>query len=519
MEGRLRGLLTESATQRYTGNEGSFLRRRLCAAVPLFASTDDDPTTNAEGDPGVNGKAFSKGAQQSKGSLIGRTALQRDRLDHKTIGATMDLFCFPRPKLGSSGGLGPALLPRGQAMMLQLQDVLRKLQRDQGFQEVRTGSLAQAYLWDRSGHLKHFAESMYAVTKSKATHDFEDNGHQSGLPGPSRPTALRKKTLHDTEAADDAGTSYLLKPMSCPLHLSLFLVDAARRGSALPLKISEFGHVFRREVPSALNGLLRMREFTQDDGHILCRVSQATTEFATFISTCLKLYKAAGFRENDVSIHLSTRPESSKGSVHEWAYAEGLLRNALEKLGFSFTVAAGDGAFYGPKVDLLIPDAFGRLWQTGTLQVDLFSPLTFGLDADAPASFDRHFCLLHRAMCGSLERFLGLVVEHSKGNLPFWLAPTQVAVLTVGPEQAESAECLARRLRTSAVRVSVDTRLIHLSRKLKLQLRHRTPEVWLLGNVDRERNSVTVRRPGGRQRSVSVLQALASARRRAKPPL
>ncbi|KAL8448545.1 hypothetical protein Emed_003725 [Eimeria media] len=359
---------------------------------------------------------------------------------------------------------------------------------------------------------------MYAVTKPKVTHEV-DNEDQREF----GPTALQKDLPSDAEAAGDFKTPYLLKPMSCPLHLSLFFDDALRRGSALPLKISEFGHVFRRELPSALYGLLRMREFTQvttaiDDGHILCRVSQAPEETATFVSTCLELYRAAGFRKNEVSIHLSTRPENSKGSPHEWAYAEGMLRDALEKLGFSYTVAAGDGAFYGPKIDLLVPDSNGRLWQTGTLQVDLFSPSTFGLGADPPASLDRRLCLLHRAMCGSLERFLGLAVEHSQGHLPFWLAPTQVAVLTVGPQQADSAEGLAKRLQKSGVRVSVDTRLIHLSRKLRLQLKYRTPEVWLLGSVDHEKGSVTVRRLGGKQKRVSLRQALASARRRAKAP-
>ncbi|KAL8455334.1 hypothetical protein Emag_000816 [Eimeria magna] len=379
--------------------------------------------------------------------------------------------------------------------MLQLQDVLRKVQRDQGFQEatpkavhhrtsgesgedaaggrdreedaeafcmglqldshlrhkhvakVRTGSLAQAHLWDRSGHLKHFAESMYAITEPKATHEVEDNKDRREFRGLSGPTALQKDSPSETEAAGDSKTSYLLKPMSCPLHLSLFFDDA----------------VCLKQLAGPLH----------DDGHILCHVSQATAEIATFVSTCLEFHKAAGFRKNEVSIHLSTRtrvmlrvPTSRREELGCYAL-QGLLRDALERLGFNFTVAAGDGAFYGPKIDFLTPDSYGRLWQTGTLQVDLFSPSIFGLGPDQPASWDRGLCLLHRAVCGSLERFLGLVVEHSEGHLPFWLAPTQVAVLTVGPQQADSAECLAKRLRKSTIRVSVDTRLIPLSRKLK----------------------------------------------------
>ncbi|CDI78968.1 threonyl-tRNA synthetase, putative [Eimeria acervulina] len=179
-----------------------------------------------------------------------------------------------------------------------------------------------------------------------------------------------------------------------------------------------------REVPSALCGLLRMREFTQDDGHILCRMSQVLAEVTAFLLACQKLYKAVGFCKGEIVYHISTRPKSSQGSEQEWARAEGLLRSALEQLDIPFTVASGEGAFYGPKIDIHLPDVEGRLWQTGTLQVDMFSPKNFGLEPTA-VSNDR-MCLLHRAMCGSLERFFGLVLEHLDGHLPSWLAPVQV---------------------------------------------------------------------------------------------
>ncbi|CDJ47275.1 threonyl-tRNA synthetase, putative [Eimeria brunetti] len=342
------------------------------------------------------------------------------------------------------GGLGPALLPRGLNCMLQLQQALRSLQEEQGFEEVikstqnerflcfvlrigglrvRTGSLAQAYLWHRSGHMEHFAENMYEVANPKE--------RVNGAPSD-------KEQNVETLQAHSAGASYLLKPMSCPLHLSYFFDRSARQGSVLPLRISEFGHVFRREVPSALCGLMRLREFTQDDGHILCRMSQALAEVTAFLLACQKLYKVVGFRKRDIVYHISTRPKNSQGSGQEWAQAEvrdakstlsrvlvkGLLRSALEQLEIPFTVAPGEGAFYGPKIDIHLPDVHGRLWQTGTLQVDLFSPKNFGLDP-TPDSNDR-LCLLHRAMCGSLERFFGLVLEHTDGHLPSWLAPTQV---------------------------------------------------------------------------------------------
>ncbi|CDJ27482.1 threonyl-tRNA synthetase, putative [Eimeria mitis] len=346
-----------------------------------------------------------------------RVKKQEERKDHRQLGAMMDMFCFPKPKIGAMGGLGPALLPRGLTCMLQLQKVLRKLQEKQGFEEVRTGSLAQAHLWHRSGHMQHFADNMFAIA------DPRERGSDT-LPGDMQNVEMPQQEGSTAPPVYDAGTSYLLKPMSCPLHLSYFFDRSVRLGSALPLRICEFGHVYRREVPSALCGLMRMREFTQDDGHILCRMSQALEEVTAFLSACQKLYKAAGFCKGEIIYHISTRPESSQGSEQEWADAEGLLRSALEQLEIPFTVARGEGAFYGPKIDIHLPGVDGRLWQTGTLQVDMFSPKNFGLEP-TPENNDR-LCLLHRAMCGSLERFLGLVLEHLDGHLPSWLAPTQV---------------------------------------------------------------------------------------------
>ncbi|CDJ60956.1 threonyl-tRNA synthetase, putative [Eimeria maxima] len=228
-----------------------------------------------------------------------------------------------------------------------------------------------------------------------------------------------------------------------------------------------------------------------------------------------------------VAVHLMMlflRPKSSQGSEDEWASAEELLRSALEQHRISFMVASGEGAFYGPKIDIHLPDGEGRLWQTGTLQVDLVSPRNFGLEPTATNS-DR-VCFLHRAMCGSLERFFGLVLEHLDGHLPLWLAPTQVALLTVGEGQAISAEAISRRLRRAKIRVSLDTRPVHISKKLKyvqpktteLHINYRTPEVWILGRTDQERNTVTVRRPHGKQAAAPVERALASVRRRAKIP-
>ncbi|CDI85906.1 threonyl-tRNA synthetase, putative [Eimeria praecox] len=349
----------------------------------------------------------------------------------------MDLFCFPKPKVGAMGGLGPAFLPRGLCSMLQLQQALRNIQEEQGFEEVRTGSFAQAHLWHRSGHMQHFADNMFEIAdpRERGSNALLEKAHSVELPDQGE---------FPPPSANEAGASYLLKPMSCPLHLSYFFDRYVRLGSALPVRISEFGHVYRREVPSALCGLMRMREFTQDDGHILCRISQALPEVTAFLSACQKLYKAVGFCKADIAYHLSTRPKSSQGSEQEWARAEGLLRSALEELEISFTVASGEGAFYGPKIDIHLPDVEGRQWQTGTLQVDMFSPKNFGLE-HTPDSNDR-MCLLHRAMCGSLERFFGLVLEHLEGHLPSWLAPTQLTVpvataqdahpqLTVGTRQ------------------------------------------------------------------------------------
>ncbi|CDJ37397.1 threonyl-tRNA synthetase, putative [Eimeria tenella] len=434
------------------------------------------------------------------------------RRDHRTLGTMMDLFCFPKPKLASMGGVGPALLPRGQCCMLQLQRALRKLQEQQGFEEVRTGSLAQAYLWRRSGHMEHFADSMFEIADFKAAQKTDASGEtveseeqqekpeQNGLP---------------TDTSGDNGTSYLLKPMSCPLHLSLFFERSVRSGSDAPLRISEFGHVYRREVPSALSGLMRLREFTQPKAHHPEILRAPITSLAqSGVSGDLGFFTRSVVRMR--LVFESHRPTSSQGSEQEWAHAEGLLRTALEELNIPCKVAAGEGAFYGPKIDIHVPNVERRLWQIGTLQVDMFSPKAFALEP-VPSTEDR-LCLLHRAMCGSLERFLCLVLENSDGHLKPWLAPTQVAILSVGEGQASAADALGRRLRRSNVRVSIDTRPIHISRKLKLYLKYRVPEIWLMGTTDQERNTVTVRRPRGEQQVVPVERALAAARRRAKLP-
>src|SRR5690606_18739021 len=262
--------------------------------------------------------------------------------------------------------------------------------------EVRSPQLMRRAVWEASGHWAHFRENMFCIGES--------------------------------DAPDEAA----LKPVSCPGHLSVFKAMAPSYRD-LPLRLSEFGLVHRDEAGGALHGLFRLRQFTQDDGHILCEPDQAEAEVERFLRRVRPFYAAFGF--DQVAVALSTRPQDRAGSDAEWDHGEAVLRRVLDRMGWPYVVQAGAGAFYGPKLEFGMLDSQGRSWQCGTIQFDLFMPGRFGAKYVGRDGQKQLPVMLHRALCGSLERFLGVILEHHAGRVPLWLAPRQVRVLAVSPAQ------------------------------------------------------------------------------------
>jgi threonyl-tRNA synthetase len=306
--------------------------------------------------------------------------------------------------------------PRGFVLYRLLEEAVRQVTVAQGYAEVRGPQVLRRPIWEASGHWQHFAGGMFRV--------------------------------------DDQAVEAALKPVSCPGHIQI-LQRRVLSYRELPLRMSELGLVHRDEPSGTLHGLMRLRQFTQDDGHIFCAdEAQAEEEVLRFCQAVPAFYRAFGF--SDVSLALSTRPAERAGDDALWDRAEGALAGVLRRLGGPYVVQEGAGAFYGPKLEYSLRDRLGRAWQCGTIQFDLVMPRSFGLRFVDRGGEQRHPVMLHRALYGSLERFLGILLEHHGGNLPAWMAPVQVAVLPIGGEQAAAAATLAERLRGAGLRVQVD---------------------------------------------------------------
>jgi len=321
------------------------------------------------------------------------------RLDHRALGAKLDLFHFQEE--------APGMVfwhPRGLALFRRLEELVRRLLARDDYEEVRTPQLVRQPIWEASGHWQHFRSDMFVL---------------------------------------DGEPASALKPVSCPCHIEI----ARRRVQsyrALPLRLSEVGLVHRNEQSGALSGLFRLRQFTQDDGHIFCREEDVVEEVGRYCRSAQALYSALGF--GAVEARLALRPEARAGQDSDWDRAEALLGQAVRAAGWDAPPLPGGGAFYGPKIELSLRDGEGKVWQCGTIQLDLAMPERFGfyyVDADGAR---RVPAMLHRALFGSYERFIAILLEHSQGRLPAWLCPEQVAIIPVGPAHAEVAGRLRRAL-------------------------------------------------------------------------
>jgi threonyl-tRNA synthetase len=383
-------------------------------------------------------------------------ALERAREnDHRKLGPQLALFMLREESPGM-----PFWLPQGTVLLELIYAEVREELRKAGYQEIRTPRVLDEELWHRSGHWDNYRENMY----------FVDVSEREGGTGEHR--------------------RFALKPMNCP---GACLVYASGRHSyrELPLRLAEFGDVSRYEREGVLHGLLRVRAFTQDDAHVYCTMEQIGDEVDSICASIDTLYKRFGFDE--VRVELSTRPEKSLGTDEDWERATDALRSALDRQGRPYDVSPGEGTFYGPKIDFHITDALGRSWQCGTCQVDFQMPERFELTYQGEDNAEHRPVMIHRALLGSMERFVGILIEHYGGRFPLWLAPTQAAVLPVSDAHLGYAQEVEAKLRDAGMRVRVDERTESVGRKIRDAELAKLPLMLIVGEREAADGTVSVR--------------------------
>ncbi len=372
--------------------------------------------------------------------------------DHRRLGKQLDLFSFNEVAVGF-----PFFHNNGLIIFNKLIDFMRLMQKGD-YQEVKTPIIMQEKLWKISGHYDHYKENMYF-------------------------------TYIDDQP-------YCIKPMNCPGGILLYK-ERPHSYRELPLRVSEFGLVHRHELSGVLHGLFRVRAFTQDDAHVYCMPTQIEEEVVKILDLAEKIYKRFDFEK--IRMVLSTRPENSMGDTILWEKATEALRSALINKKLEFGIDEGGGAFYGPKIDMLIEDTMGREWQCGTVQVDFFLPQNFELEYIDSDQSRKRPVLIHRAIYGSLERFMGILIEHYKGRFPFWLAPVQIKLLTITDQQLGYAEDLAQKLRKLDFRVEIDYSSDQISGKIRKAQQSKVPWMLILGKKEAESQTITLRFPDGKQ--------------------
>jgi threonyl-tRNA synthetase len=399
---------------------------------------------------------------------------EAEKRDHRRLGREMDLFHFEEAAPGAV-----FWHPRGWRLFQTLIGYMRARQEASGYLEVNSPDIMDRALWETSGHWQNYRANMF-LTRTEDDRDFA------------------------------------LKPMNCPGHMLIY-GQGTKSYRDLPLKLAEFGKVHRYEPSGALHGLLRVRSFTQDDAHIYCTPEQLTDECLKVNDLVLSIYRDFGF--TDVRIKLSTRPENRIGTEESWDRAEGALRAALDRAGHAYTIFAGEGAFYGPKLEYVLRDAIGRDWQCGTLQVDFNLPERFGSSYVAPSGEKQPPVMLHRALFGSLERFTGILIEHHAGHLPLWLAPVQVLVATITGAADLWATDVSEALRAAGLRVETDLRNEKIGYKVREHAMMKVPVQIAVGAREAEDQTVTIRRHGAAAtQTLPLSEAIAALLRDAQLP-
>ena len=375
---------------------------------------------------------------------------EAEKRDHRKLGKALDLFHLQEE--------APGLVfwhPHGWTVWQEIEQYMRAVYRDNGYQEVRCPQILDKTLWEKSGHWEHYKANMFTT---------------------------------ESENRD-----YAVKPMNCPGHIQIFN-DGLRSYRELPLRYGEFGSCHRNEPSGALHGIMRVRGFTQDDGHIFCTEDQIESEVTAFNALVRKVYRDFGF--DHVAVKLALRPDGRVGSDDIWDKAEGALRSALQASGLEWEELPGEGAFYGPKIEFHIKDAIGRSWQCGTVQVDFSMPARLEAEFVGEDNARHTPVMLHRAILGSLERFIGILIENHAGALPLWLSPVQVVVLNISEGQADYAEAVAQKLRAQGFRVDADLRSEKITYKIREHSLLKRPYLVVVGDKEKAEGLVAVRARG-----------------------
>ena len=370
---------------------------------------------------------------------------EAEKRDHRRLGHDMELFHFQEEAPGSV-----FWHPKGWSIYTTLQGYIRRTLQHRGYQEVNTPQLVDKSLWEASGHWDKFRENMFLIPQEEKT--------------------------------------FGLKPMNCPCHVQIFN-RKLRSYKYLPLRLAEFGSCMRNESSGSRAGLMRVSSFVQDDAHIFCTPEQITSETKTFCALLFEVYHAMGF--DNIIVRLSTRPEKRLGTDEVWDHAEEALALGAKSAGLEYTLFPGEGAFYGPKLEFVLKDSLGRLWQCGTLQVDFVLPQRLEAYYVGADGHKHHPVMLHRAILGSMERFIGVLLEHTGGILPLWLAPTQVSILSVSEKTSEYAQEVANHL--EFLRVDVDTRNEKIGYKIREHTLKKVPILVIIGAKEQENQTVTLR--------------------------
>jgi len=398
---------------------------------------------------------------------------EAEKRDHRKLGREMDLFHLQEEAQGSV-----FWHPQGYTIWLQMEKYIRSRLQGAGYQEIKTPQLLDSKFWEQSGHWSKFRENMFVVPDE--------------IPS----------TEEDAPIVSSDAKLMALKPMNCPAHVQVFK-QGIKSYRDLPIRFAEFGCCHRNEAHGALHGLMRVRQMTQDDAHIFCREDQITSESVAFCDLLASVYRDLGFPE--FKVLLATRPETRAGTDETWDKAEGALEAALKAAGLEYDYAPGEGAFYGPKLEFHLSDAIGRTWQCGTLQLDFVLPERLDASFVGEDGNKHRPVMLHRAILGTLERFIGIMIEHYAGRMPLWLAPTQAVVTPITSDADDYAKEVFDALEAAGLRAKLDLRNEKINYKVREHSHAKVPAILVVGGREAEQKTVSVRRLGSNDQTVAPL--------------